>query len=151
MNVMLKPASQELVITRNLKAPPARVFTAWTDERLSAAWWVPNGCTLLSCELDVREGGAWRRRMRVPDGSVITKHGVYREVVPSERLSFTYNTEYADGRIDPETLVSLTFEPLDGGKTRFTLTHSGFWDEASRVGHSGGWTGAVDRLVAFID
>jgi uncharacterized protein YndB with AHSA1/START domain len=151
MNVMLKPAGQELVITRNLKAPPARVFAAWTDERLSSAWWVPNGCTLLSCELDVREGGVWRRRMRVPDGSAITKHGVYREIVPSERLVFTYNTEYADGTIDPETLVSLTFEPLDGGKTRFTLTHSGFWDEASRVSHTGGWTGAVERLAAFID
>jgi uncharacterized protein YndB with AHSA1/START domain len=150
MNFALKPAGQELVITRDLKVPPARVFAAWTDVQQSSMWWMPKDCTLVSCEMDVREGGAWRRRMRVPDGTVVTKHGVYREVAPPTRLAFTYNSEYADGRVDPETLVSLTFDELEGGRTRLTLRHSGFWDEASRVSHTGGWTGALERLDDFI-
>src|SRR5271154_1350843 len=104
MNVVLKPASQELVITRELKAPCERVFAAWTDVRASSVWWVPKECTLVSCEMDVREDGAWRRRMRVPNGSVITKYGVYREIVPPDsstqgRLVFTYATDYANGTI----------------------------------------------------
>jgi uncharacterized protein YndB with AHSA1/START domain len=150
MNVMLKPPGQELVITRDLKAPPARVFAAWTDVRQSSVWWVPKDCTLLSCEMDVRVGGAWRRSMRVPDGTVVAKHGVYREVVPPERLSFTYVSEYANGTVDPETLVTIDLAELPDGRTRLTLTHSGFWDEASRVSHTGGWTGAVERLLDFI-
>jgi uncharacterized protein YndB with AHSA1/START domain len=149
MNIALKPAGQELVITRDLKVPPARVFAAWTDVQQSSVWWVPKGCTLVSCELDVREGGAWRRRMRVPDGTAITKHGVYREVAPPKRLVFTYNSEYADGRADPETLVTLTFDELAGGRTRLTLRHSGFWDDASRIGHIGGWTGVMERISDF--
>jgi uncharacterized protein YndB with AHSA1/START domain len=154
MNIALKPAGQELVITRDLKVPPGRVFAAWTDERQSSVWWVPKDCTLVSCEMDVREGGAWRRRMRVPDGTVITKHGIYREVVPPNtsragRLVFTYNSEYADGRVDPETLVTLTFAELTDGRTRLTLRHSGFWDEASCISHTGGWTGALERLDDF--
>ncbi len=150
MNVVLKPAEQELVITRDLKATPERVFAAWTDVRQSSIWWVPKGCTLLSCDMDVRVGGAWRRRMRVPDGMVVTKHGVYREIVPTERLVFTYTSEDADGTADPETLVTVTFAALEGGKTRLTLRHSGFWSEAARVSHTGGWTGAVERFVDFI-
>ena len=149
MNVALKPAGQELVIARDLNAPRARVFAAWTDVAKSSVWWVPKDCMLVSCEMDVRVGGTWRRRMRVPDGTVITKHGVYREVAPPERLVFTYNSEYADGRIDPETLVTLTFDELQGGRTRLTLRHSGFWDEASRISHTGGWTGVMERISDF--
>jgi uncharacterized protein YndB with AHSA1/START domain len=149
MNVALKPAGQELVIARDLNAPRARVFAAWTDVAKSSVWWVPKDCTLVSCEMDVRVGGTWRRRMRVPDGTVITKHGIYREVAPPERLVFTYNSEYADGRVDPETLVMLSFDELQGGRTRLTLRHSGFWDEASRISHTGGWTGVMELMSEF--
>ena len=154
MNVVLKPADQELVITRNLKAPPARVFAAWTDVAKSSVWWVPKDCTLVSCEMDVRQGGVWRRCLRGPNGSLITKHGVYREVVPPDpprdgRLAFTYKSEYADGRADPQTVVTLTFAELAGGRTRLTLRHSGFWDDASRISHIGGWTGVAERLDEF--
>jgi glutathione S-transferase len=149
MNIATKPAGQELVIVRNIKAPRPRVYAAWTDAKLSSMWWMPKECSLVSCDMDVRVGGEWRRRMRVPDGTVVAKWGVYREVAAPERLAFTYNTEYADGRLDPETLVTLTFEELEGGRTRLTLRHSGFWDEASRVSHTGGWNSALDRLLEF--
>jgi uncharacterized protein YndB with AHSA1/START domain len=152
MNVMLKPAGQELVITRDLNAPRERVFAAWTDVAKSSVWWVPKDCTLVSCEMDVRPGGVWRRRLRLSasNGAVMTKHGVYREVMPPERLSFTYINEKPDGTVEPETLVTLTFEELPGGRTRLTLTHSGFWDEASKVSHIGGWTGVMERIADFI-
>lgn len=149
MNIAVKPAGQELVIVRNIRVPRPRVYAAWTDVKLSSIWWVPKDCSLVSCDMDVREGGEWRRRMRVPDGSVIDKWGVYREVAAPERLAFTYNTRYADGRLDPETLVTLSFDELEGGRTRLTLRHSGFWDEASRVSHTGGWNSALDRLLDF--
>ena len=149
MDGALKPAGQELVIVRNIKAPRERVYAAWTDVKLSAMWWMPKECSLVSCDMDVREGGEWRRRMRVPDGSVIDKWGVYREVAVPDRLAFTYNTRYADGRLDPETLVTLSFDELAGGRTRLTLRHSGFWDEVSRVSHTGGWNSAIDRLHDF--
>jgi len=150
MNVVLKPPGQELVITRDLKAPRERVFAAWTDVRLSSVWWVPKDCTLVSCEMDVRVGGKWRRSMRVPGGNVIAKYGVYREVTSPARLAFTYNTDYANGTIDPETLVTIDLAGLPDGRTRLTLTHSGFWDEASRISHTGGWASALERFVDFI-
>jgi uncharacterized protein YndB with AHSA1/START domain len=99
--------------------------------------------------MDVRVGGGWHRRMRVPDGTVVTKWGAYHEVSSPERLVFTYNTEYADGRIDPETLVTVTLEDLGQNRTRLTLRHERFWSEPASIGHTGGWTGALNRLEQF--
>jgi uncharacterized protein YndB with AHSA1/START domain len=149
MDLMVKPATTELFVTRTLRAPRDRVFAAWTDPRQAALWWAPRDCAPLSCEMDVRPGGLWHRRMRVPDGSVIIKRGVYREVVPPERLEFTYVTEYADGTVDPETVVTVTLTESPEG-TRLALRHVAFQNDASRLAHEGGWTSCLERFAAFI-
>lgn len=149
MNVVTKPKEHELVITREIKAPRERVFAAWTDREPAARWWVPQDCTLVSCKMDVRPGGGWHRRMRWGDNGIISKWGEYREVLAPERLVFTYITQYADGSVDPETLVTVTFEDL-GGRTRLTLRHVAFWSEEASLGHTGGWTGALERLDGFL-
>jgi uncharacterized protein YndB with AHSA1/START domain len=149
MNVVLKPAGQELVLMRELRAPRARVFAAWTDISQATVWWGPRDFTLLECTMDVRVGGKWYRRMRAPDGGVVVKHGVYREIVPPERLVFTYVTE-DDGRLDVETVVTLTFEALGPDATRLTLRQTGFETQAGLVSHEGGWTGCLERFERFL-
>jgi uncharacterized protein YndB with AHSA1/START domain len=139
----------ELVLTREFTAPRARVFAAWTDIRLAARWWAPQGFTLLSCEMDVRPGGLWHRRLRAADGTVIAKRGAYREIAAPERLAFTYIDEEADGSTGPETLVTLSFADL-GGRTRLTLRHSRFDGEAARLSHDVGWRGALERFAGFL-
>ena len=148
MNVAAGSVAEELVMTRDIAAPRELVFAAWTDIRQASRWWAPRDFTTLSCEMDVRPGGAWRRRMRAPDGSVVTKWGVYREIAAPERLVFTYRTESA-GVIDPETLVIVTFADL-GNRTRLTLRHTAFESDAARINHQGGWTGCIERMAAFI-
>jgi CubicO group peptidase (beta-lactamase class C family)/polyisoprenoid-binding protein YceI len=125
MNVALQPATHELELTRELKARRERVFSAWTDPEQAVRWWMPQDWTLVSCRMDVRPGGGWHRRMRGRDGSIVTKWGEYREIASPERLVFTYNTELADGTVEAETLVTVTFDDL-GGRTRLTLRHAAF-------------------------
>jgi uncharacterized protein YndB with AHSA1/START domain len=149
MNVVLKPETRELVINREIAASQEAVFSAWTDPQRAAQWWAPRDFTLLSCKMDVRTGGHWHRRMRAANGEVFVKRGAYREVVPHERLVFTYTTDYESGAVDPETVVNLTFVALGPKRTRLTLWHTGFETDLSRDSHEGGWGGAVDRLTAF--
>lgn len=148
MNVIARPTT-ELVMKREVAAPRERVFAAWTDVAKAARWWAPHGFTMLSCEMDVRPGGVWRRRMHAPDGALITKYGVYREIVAPERLVFTYNTE---GRTidDPETLVTVTFADL-GGRTLLTLRHTLFETDLQASDHEGGWTSSLERFAAFVE
>jgi uncharacterized protein YndB with AHSA1/START domain len=142
-------AERELVITRIFEAPRRLVFEMWTEPEHLVCWWGPRGCTTISGRMDVRPGGAWSRLMRARDGSLICKHGVYREIVMPERLVFTYVTDDAAGDPGPETLVTVTFTDL-GGKTRLTLHQVGFESVLAREAHHGGWTSCLKRLAEHL-
>src|SRR6188508_1182633 len=101
-------SERELVITRTFDAPPRIVFEAWTKAELFQRWWVPKslGMALLSCELDVRVGGAYRlvfSHTAAPDGMAF--HGRYLEVTPPSRLVWT--NEEAGGNAQ---ITTVTFE-----------------------------------------
>jgi uncharacterized protein YndB with AHSA1/START domain len=143
------PAGRELVITRVFDAPRRLVFKMWTEPEHLARWWGPRGFTTISAGIEVRPGGAWSRSMRAPDGSVIRKHGVYREIVVPERLVFTYVTDDPEGNPGPETLVSVTFTDL-GASTRLTVCQAAFHSVAACDDHRGGWAGALERFAAYL-
>jgi uncharacterized protein YndB with AHSA1/START domain len=142
-------AELRLVITRIFDAPRRLVFKMWTEPEHVVVWWVPRGFTAISCRLDVRPGGAWSRSMQAPNGSVIRKHGIYREIVAPERLVLTYITDDAAGSPGPETLVTVTFADI-GGKTRLTLHQAIFESVAARDDHRRGWTGALERFAKYL-
>jgi uncharacterized protein YndB with AHSA1/START domain len=142
-------AAPELIITRVFDAPRSLVFEAWTQPEHLARWWGPQGFTTIAGEMDVRPGGAWFRVMRSPEGALYTKRGIYREIVAPERLVFTYVNEAADGTLDAETLVTVTFEEQGAG-TRLTLHHTGFESVESRDAHQGGWTSCMERFAEYL-
>ena len=134
-----------LVLTRVFDAPRELVFKAWTTREHLMAWSAPHGFTVTDAEGDLRPGGRWRSCMVAPDGSSYWLGGVYREIVPPERLVFTHIWDDQDGIPGEETVVSVTFEDV-GGKTRLTLKQALFASIAARDGHSGGWNEALERL-----
>ena len=142
-------ADRELVITRIFEAPCRLVFKMWTEPEHLVRWWGPSGFTTISGRMDVRTGGVWSRSMRAPDGRVIRKHGVYREIVMPERLVFTYVTDDPVGNPGPETLVTVTFTDL-GRKTRLTLHQGGFESVLAGEAHHAGWTSCLERLAEHL-
>jgi uncharacterized protein YndB with AHSA1/START domain len=140
---------RELVITRLFDAPRALVFKCWTDPQRAALWWGPQGCTVESCKMDVRVGGGYRIAMRAPEGTLHIKRGIYQEVVPPERLVFTFGWEDEAGNIKHDMLVTLTLKE-EGAKTRFTLHHVNFESRTARDLHEGGWTSTMDRFAAYL-
>ncbi len=113
------PTDREIVLTRDFDAPRALVFDAWTKPELLKRWLGPQGWSLVVCEIDLRVGGAWRYVMHGPDGAVMGMRGVYREIVPPERLVSTesFDEPWSQG----ESLVT-TVLVQQGGKTRVTTT-----------------------------
>ena len=81
---------RELSITRVFDAPRELVFQAWSDPKHVMSWWGPRGFTMMSWTMDFRPGGAWRGCIRSPEGLDYWSQGVYREIVPPERLVFTF-------------------------------------------------------------
>jgi uncharacterized protein YndB with AHSA1/START domain len=105
-------SDREVAVSRTFDAPARIVFEAWTKPELMKRWWVPKslGMELLSCEQDVRVGGAYRLVFRHGASGSMAFHGKYLEVVPPSRLVWS-NEESADGSV-----TTLTLEEK-GGKT----------------------------------
>jgi uncharacterized protein YndB with AHSA1/START domain len=135
-----------LTITRLIDAPPALVFKAWTDPALAVRWWGPRGFTVIECQIDPRPSGAFRKVMRSPEGTLHRMRGVFREILPPQRLQFTSAWEDDQGGLSPQTLVTVTLAEQNG-KTRLTLHQSGFETVSARDSHYAGWSSALDKLV----
>jgi len=135
-----------LTLKRRFKAPPAKVFAAWTDPEKIRRWMGPEGVVGLSAEMDARAGGRYRLLMRSPDGEEHDVSGVYREVVPNQKLVFTWAWKSTPER---QSLVTVLLKP-DGDGTLLTLTHEQFFDETARDHHRQGWTGSLDKLERFV-
>ena len=145
---------RDLVLTRLIDAPRAKLFDAWTKPELLKQWFAPLPYTTPSAEMDVRPGGANKITMRGPDGVDMPNRGVYLEVVPNERLVFTdaYTEAWAPSA-KPFMTVILTFEE-EAGKTRYTarVRHWTVEDREAheKMGFHEGWGLCADQLEALV-
>jgi uncharacterized protein YndB with AHSA1/START domain len=131
-----------LTIKRRFKAPPAKVYAAWTDPDKVKVWIGPSETKAKSVESDLRVGGRYRWVMVAPSGEEHDVRGVYREVVPNEKLVFTWAWKSTPER---ESLVTVLIKP-DGDGSLLTVTHEQFFDEDARDRHQFGWNGALDKM-----
>ncbi len=141
--VVQKPS---LTLKRRLNAAPAKVYAAWTQPAQLVKWFGPDSGPVLKAETDVRVGGRFHVNFRTEDGEDHNVSGVYQEVVPNEKLKFTWAWRTMPER---ESLVTILIKP-DGDGAILTLIHEQFFDEAARDGHERGWTGCLDKLERLV-
>ena len=106
---------REIVIIRSFDAPRQLVFDAHTTPALLRRWLGPRTWELTECEIDLREGGAWRYVMRGPEGAGMVMRGVFREIVVPERIVTTES--FDDNWTGGETLNTTAFDEEDGVTT----------------------------------
>lgn len=135
-----------VTIIRRIKAPPAKVWAAITQPELMMRWWGPDAGPTLSVVADVRPGGRFSVVFRLLNGEEHNPTGIYQEVVPEQRLVFTWDLP---GAQEPQSLVTFRLEPFEGGTT-LTLTHEHLPDEDARKSHEQGWNGLLDKLPLFL-
>jgi uncharacterized protein YndB with AHSA1/START domain len=81
--------STDLVVSRLLRAPRAKLWRAWSEPELLKEWWCPKPWTTEVREFDLRPGGAFYTFMRGPDGGTSDNPGAFLEIVPLARIVFT--------------------------------------------------------------
>ena len=114
------PTDREIVFTRVFDAPRKLVFEAYTKPALLKRWLgVFGGWSLAVCEIDLKVGGSYRFVWRGPDGNPMGMRGVYREIVPGERIVSTeaFDEPWYEG----EAVGTVVFAE-QGGKTTLTTT-----------------------------
>jgi uncharacterized protein YndB with AHSA1/START domain len=108
------------VIERDYDASAARVFAAWADKSAKDQWFGP---TEGEHQLDFREGGRERLLADV-HGAVYTYDALYEDIVPDERIVFTYNM-HRDGKRMSVSVATVELLPAAGDKTRLRYTEQG--------------------------
>jgi uncharacterized protein YndB with AHSA1/START domain len=136
-------AKPSLTLKRRLNAAPEKVYAAWTDPEKIVKWFGPDSGPVSRAETDVRRGGRYVVEFCTEDGEQHHVSGVYREVVPNEKLQFTWAWRTMPER---ESLVTVLVRP-DGEGTLLTLIHEQFFDEPARERHEHGWNGCLDKLT----
>jgi uncharacterized protein YndB with AHSA1/START domain len=127
--------------TVRIAAHPQTVWRYWTDPERMCDWWGT------AAELDPRPGGACRIEM----GAGPTMSGEYLEVVPYERIVFSFGWQPTNGAPDiapGSTRVEVTLT-ADAGDTILTLRHTGL-PAAHADEHRAGWALFLPRLAAAV-
>jgi uncharacterized protein YndB with AHSA1/START domain len=143
-------AERILIIERIFDAPRELVFKCWTEAEHFVRWIGPKGFTSTILIWELRQGGKYRIHKRGPDGDY-WQQGVFREIVPPERIVRTYCWTDFDGRpARPETLLTLTFTDL-GERTRLRLHQALFESVSARDAHQGGWGSSLEQLAEYVE
>jgi uncharacterized protein YndB with AHSA1/START domain len=144
---------REIVMTRTLDAPRKLVFDAFTKPELVKQWLLgPPGWSMPVCEIDLRVGGSYRyvwRKTGLPDMGM---GGVYREIVPPEKI---VSTETFDQAWYPGEAVGTLLLVEQGGKTTVTQTVLYQSKEARdgilKSGMETGVAASYNRLAELLD
>ena len=142
------------VIDRSYDAPPSRVFGAFANPEAKARWFVgPAGkWTEIAREFDFRLGGRERLKGGFSGGPVSAFDCLYWDIVPDERIVYTYDMHLDDKRISV-SLSTVEFKAAGAG-TRLIYAGQavfldGFEDPAGR-GREHGTRALFDNLEAAL-
>ena len=133
-----------VTLVRKLRTTPRAVWKALTDAATLQRWLAPyEEFEALVMENDLCVGGRYRIVMKSPEGEERSVSGTYREVVPNEKLVYTWAE---NGAAEDESIVTFELTPA-GDATELLLTHDRLADKATWGRYQAGWTRSIRRLT----
>ena len=139
------------VIERNFKAPPARVFNAFADRAAKALWFSgPAEWEAGPKEFDFRVGGRERSSGGPKGGAVHAFNALYQDIVPNERIIYTYDMHLDETRISV-SLATVEFKPASAGTLLIITEQGAFLDGHDDAGsRERGTRWLLDQLEASL-
>jgi uncharacterized protein YndB with AHSA1/START domain len=126
-------------VERVLPVPPADAYDAWVDADRLRRFICPEPGTA-EVAIDPRPGGSLRIAMAFPDRARVIE-GEYLALERPHRLTFSWRPQWRE----PESVVTVSFEPRGKGETLMTIVHSQL-PPASVPDYQGGWGSVCAQL-----
>jgi uncharacterized protein YndB with AHSA1/START domain len=139
-------------IERTYDATPEQVYKALSDETAKNRWFHgPQGWRPIERFMDFRVGGRERAKGRFEGGVTTTFDAIYHDIVPRERIVYTYEMHLDDRKISV-SLATLQIEPAGAGRTKLKVSEQGaFLDGYDDAGSREHGTGdLLDKLGASL-
>ncbi|SDF08830.1 Uncharacterized conserved protein YndB, AHSA1/START domain [Celeribacter baekdonensis] len=142
--------NRTMTLSRDIAAPVAVIWSAWTDPEALPKWWGPDGFSCRTTRIDLRDGGEWVFDMIGPDGTVFPNHHRYTRVIPMERIEY----ELLWGENGPKHAeASAIFEPTGHGSRitlRMIFSSDAEYQEAKGFGAVELGMQTLGKLAAFV-
>ncbi|GAA3165579.1 hypothetical protein GCM10010531_17640 [Blastococcus jejuensis] len=157
--------SGEVAVTRDVDAPPDVAWRAWSDPDRIRQWWGPAGFSCPRADVDFRVGGTTLVAMQAPTeygGFLMHNRWTYGALSVPTRIEFVSEFADADGRaIEPAAAGIppgvparvphvVVLEPLPDGRTRVTVTETGYTSEQARLQSQLGQEQCMDKMQAML-
>ena len=86
--------NKTLIIEKIFSAPKAKVWEAWTTEKILEKWWWPKQWPATSMSFDFKVGGHWHYYMQGPDGTKYWWWVDYAAITPE--ISYEWDDAFSD-------------------------------------------------------
>jgi uncharacterized protein YndB with AHSA1/START domain len=131
-----------LQLNRTYPVKRERVFSAWVKPEELEKWWGPQGYQTTIEEMDVQVHGKYKYNMQNLDGQKLVLTGHYLEIIPNEKLVFTWKWENGKAEF-PTTKVTIDFLEK-GDSTEVNVTHTDLPSEEEAKNHNHGWASSLE-------
>jgi uncharacterized protein YndB with AHSA1/START domain len=112
-------------IERTYELTPAEVFGAFASAEAKGRWlFAPDEAPKDGDEFDFRVGGRDHFTVKEPNGPSLTYDALYYDIVPDQRIVYSYEMYEDDARISV-SVATVELAPAEGGGTRLTFTEQG--------------------------
>ena len=140
-------------ISRHFKQNPGRVFAAFATEKTKQAWFHgPDDWARDVHKMDFRVGGIETSVGGPPGGWVSSFRCFYQDIVPDERIVYSYDMDLDGDRISV-SLATIEFKPEGQGGTHLVFTEQGAyldgWDKPGDREH--GTRELLDNLERYLN
>ena len=139
-------------LERAYDATAEEVYRALSDKDAKSRWFFgPAGWRLIERTMDFRVGGRERVKGGFHGGVTTTFDAVYHDIVPRERIVYTYEMHLDDRKISV-SLATLQIKPEGRGRTRLTVDEQGaFLDGYDDAGaRERGTSELLDKIAASL-
>ncbi len=134
---------------RVLKAPPPRVYKAFTDPAALSKWLPPAGYTCTVEHLDAKVGGTFRMAFTEFDsGGSQSFGGIYLELVPHQKIQYT--DKFDDPNLPGEMTVTILLKQVSCG-TDIAICQAGIPDMIPQEMCHLGWQDSLKQLAQFVE
>ena len=134
---------------RVFKAPPSRVYKAFTDPDALVKWMAPHGYTARVHSMELRVGGSYRMSFtNFTTGKSDSFGGTYDEIVPNARLRYT--DRFDDPNLPGDMKMSITFRKVACG-TELSILQEGIPPAIPAEMCYLGWQESLQLLALLVD
>ncbi len=142
-------ATNSVSLHRVLKAPPEKVYRAFTDSNAMAAWIPPCGFICTVQQMDVRIEGTYRMTFQnFSTGNGHSFGGKYLDIKPNEFLKYT--DVFDDPNLPGEMITSVWLNKVSVG-TEIKITQEGIPEVIPAEMCYLGWQESLEKLAKLVE